>query len=218
MAFHVVLAALRARWYLVAAVLLCAVAAGAYVLHGKPVYQATAAVVLTPPRTPSSPNTLAAATPSIAAAGLAVDDILLSSAQRAQLRGRGVVDVYTVVPRNNGTTETPAYRVPTELITVTGGDAAAVLDEAGTLVTDFATQLRAMQSGAGVLTRGQITVGVLAPPTEVRLHGSRSRGVVAVGLLGVGAAVAVAVRFRPRRGDGAGPGPDRVEESDAVFV
>jgi hypothetical protein len=212
--FQAVLAALRARWYLAAAILLCVVAAGAYALHGKPVYQATAAVVLTPPRTPSSPNTLAATTPAIAATGLAVDDILLSPAQTTALRARGVVDTYTVVPRNNGTTETPAYRVPTEQITVTGGDAAAVLTEADTLVADFATQLSAMQSAAGVATKAQITMGVLAPSTEVRLHGSRSRGLVAVVLLGTGAAVAVAVRFRPRRGSEA----DRVEENDVVLV
>jgi hypothetical protein len=215
-AFQVVLAALRTRWYLVAAVLLCTVAAGAYALHGKPVYQAVADVVLTPPKTPSSPNTLAATTPSIAAAGLAVDDILLSPSQSTQLRAQGVVDMYTIVPRNNGTTETPAYRVPTEEITVTGGDADAVLTEAATLVTDFASQLRVMQSEAGVVTRAQITAGVLAPPTELQLHGSRSRGAVAVGLLGIGAAVAVAVRFRPRRDSGV----NRVEENDddAVLV
>ncbi|HET9168058.1 MAG TPA: hypothetical protein VFN97_01445 [Actinospica sp.] len=214
MTFQAVLAALRARRLVATAVLLCVLAAGAYALHRGPVYQADAEVVLTPPRTPSSPNTLAAVTPSIAAAGLAADDLLLSPNESPRLRALGVLDPFTVVPRNNGTTETPAYRVPTEEITVTGGDAAAVLDEADTLVAEFAAELRAMQTSAGVATRAQITVGVLAPPIVVPLHGSHSRGAVAVVLLAIGAAVAAAVRFRPRRARGA----DRVEENDAVLI
>jgi hypothetical protein len=46
------------------------------------------------------------------------------------------------------------------------------------------------------------------------LHGSRSGGAVAIGLLGIGAAVAVAVRFRPRRARAA----DGAEETDAVLI
>jgi hypothetical protein len=217
-AFHEVLGALRARWYLVAAALLCAALAGAWVVHAKPLYQATAAVVLVGPKEPSKPNTLASATPSIAAAGLAVDDILLSPAQSAPLRAQGVIDIFSLVPRNDGTDETPAYRVPSEQITVTGGDPQAVLREAQTLMSDYAARLASMQSDAGVLPRAQITDGVLAPPTVVRLRGSRSRGAVGVGLLGAGAAVALAVRFRPRRTT---PGRDRsekTEEPDALVV
>jgi hypothetical protein len=198
-AFHELLTALRKRWYLAGAAALCVLAAGLYVLHGKPLYQASAAVVLVPPKAPSVQNRLASATPSIAAAGLAVDDILLSPAEQSALRAQGVVDAYTIVPRNNGTNETPAYRVPSEQITVTGGDVEAVLAEAGTLMDDYAARLRSMQSGAGVAVQAQITDGVLAPPTAVRLHGSRSRGVVAVSLLALGAAIVVAARFRPRR-------------------
>ena len=225
MAFHEVLSALRARGLLAAAVLLCVAAAGAYVLHGKPAYQATAAVVLVPPKTPAVTNRLASATPSVAAAGLAVDDILLSPAEQAALRAQGVRDGYTIVPRNNGTNETPAYRVPSEQITVTGGDAQAVLDETETLMADYAARLASMQSAAGVVTGAQITDGVLAPPIVVQLHGSRSRGAVGFGLLGLGAAVAVAVRFRPRRRVPPGPptGPrndtERAEETpDAIVV
>jgi len=198
-AFHELLTALRARWYLAGAAALCVLAAGLYAVHGKPLYQASAAVVLVPPKAPSVQNTLASATPSIAAAGLAVDDILLSPAEQSALRAQGVVDAYTIVPRNNGTNETPAYRVPSEQITVTGGDERAVLVEAGTLMNDYTARLRSMQSGAGVAVQAQITDGVLAPPTVVQLHGSRSRGVVAVGLLALGAAIAVAARLRPRR-------------------
>lgn len=224
MAFHDVLAALRARWFLVAGALLCAAVAGAFVLHPKPLYQATAAVVLVPPKAPTTPNTLASATPSIAAAGQAVDFILLSPAETAALRAQGVVDTYTIVPRNNGTTETPAYRVPSEQITVTGGDSTVVLSETSILMADYAARLRSMQAQTGVVVKAQITVGVLAPPTVVQLHGSRSRGALGVGLLGLGAGVALAVRFRPGRvnpdrGGGEDPiEPERAEGTDAVIV
>lgn len=219
MAFHDVLAALRARWYLVALALLCAAFAGVFTLHGKPLYQATAAVVLVPPRAPTTPNTLASATPSIAAAGQAVDFILLSPAESTALRAQGVVDSYTIVPRNNGTTETPAYNVPSEQITVTGGDSAAVLTETSTLMADYAARLSSMQTQSGVAVRGQITDGVLAPPTVVQLHGSRSRGALGVGLLGLGAGIALAIRFRPgRRGSGSPFESERAEGTDAVVV
>jgi len=234
-AFHEVLAALRARWYLAAAALLCVAVAGwTAVLHGGPLYQATAAVVLVPPKEPSVPNTLASATPSIAAAGLAVDDILLSPAEGASLRAQGVTDAYGIVPRNNGTNETPAYRVPSEQITVTGADPEGVQQEAETLIADYGVRLRSMQSAAGVPLKVQITDGVLAPPTVAELHGSRSRGAVGLGLLGAGAAVAVAVRTRPGRATqdpntpavaGAGPHPSSPpsssptsEENDAVVA
>jgi hypothetical protein len=225
-AFHEVLAALRARWFLAALALLCAAAGGVYVLHGAPVYQADAAVVLVPPKEPSAPNSLASAGPSDAAAGLAVDDILLSPAETAALRAQGVRDAYTIVPRNNGTSETPAYRVPSEQFTVTGGNATTVMTETDTLIADYAAKLRAMQSASGVIVRAQITVGLLAPTTVARLHGSRSRGAVGIALLGFGAAVAAAVRFRPRR---VRPGHEegererarereRTEQADALVV
>jgi len=219
-AFHEVLAALRARWFLVVAALLCAALAGVFVLRAVPLYQATAAVVLVPPKARTTPNTLASTTPSIAAAGQAVDDILLSPVEATALRAQGVVDTYTIVPRNNGTTETPSYEVPSEQITVTGKDPNAVLNEASALMTDYTARLRSMQTQTGVAVTSQITDGVLAPPTVVRLRGSRSRGAVGIGLLGLGAGVALAVRFRPgRRGNDDYPvQSEEPEDIDAVVV
>jgi hypothetical protein len=219
--FHEVLAALRARWYLAAAALLITAVAGwGAVLHGGALYQATAAVVLVPPKEPSVPNTLASATPSIAATGLAVDDILLSPAEKSALRVQGVTDAYGLAPRNNGTNETPAYRVPSEQITVTGADPERVQQEAETLVADYGARLQAVQSAAGVPVRVQITDGVLAPPTVAELHGSRSRGAVGLGLLGSGAAVAVAIGTRPGRATRRQPpsSSPTTEENDAVVV
>lgn len=198
MTFRQVLTALRARWWAAALVMLTALTAGWLVVHPKPVYQATAVVVLVPPQGPSQ-NALASVTPSIAAAGLAVDDILLSAAEVSALRGSGVTDQYTITPRNNGTDETPAYTVPSEQITVIGGDSAAGLREAEAVVQAYTANLRSIQAQAGIAPKGQITAGLLAAPASVELAGSRSRGLIAAGLLGSGVAVAVAVRLRPGR-------------------
>jgi len=220
--FQEVLSALRGRWYAFLAVLLCVAAVGYLAIREKPLYQATAVVALVPPKEPSVPNQLAAATPSLAAVGVAVDDLITSGADAAGLRAAGVIDQFTLAPRNNGTSETPAYRVPSELITVTGADPEAVEREAGTLIQAYAAGLRAMQANSGVLDRVQITDTTLAPPTAVQLHGSHSRGALGVALLGFGLALATAVRLHNRRRGRSGVtgwDPDaNTEVIDAVVV
>lgn len=230
MTFREVLVALRARWWAAGLAMLLALGGGWLVVHPKPVYQTTAVVVLVPPKA-AAQNTLASVTPSIAAAGLAVDDILLSDAQISRLRASGVTDQYSITPRNNGTDETPAYTVPSEQITVTGGDAAAGLREVETLVQAYTGSLAAMQSAVGIVPRGQITDGLLASPSTVELQGSRSRGLIAAGLLGFAAAVGIAVRSRPGRNAGRAssrrpwrsrapgePSTTETQEHDDLFV
>jgi hypothetical protein len=221
--FQEVLTALRTRWYAFTAVLLCVAAVGYLAIREKPLYQATAVVALVPPKEPSVPNQLAAATPSLAAVGVAVDDLLASGAEADGLRARGVTDPFTIAPRNNGTSETPAYRVPSELITVTGPNPDTVVQEAGTLIQAYAAGLHTMQANSGVLDKVQITDTTLAPPTAVQLHGSRSRGALGVALLGFGLAVAVAVRLHNRGKRRSGPAGSwdqntNAEEPDAVIV
>lgn len=206
--FPEVIAAVRARWYLAVTMLLVTAVAGWFVAHEKPAYQATAVMVLVPPKEPTVPNTLASVTPSIAAAGLAVDDILVSGAEISGLRGSGVLDRYSVTPRNNGTSETPVYTVPSEQITVISANPDTAQQEAQSVVSAYTEELRSMQSAAGVRSSMQITDGMLAPVSVVELHGSKSRGLIAVGLLGVVAAIAVPVRLRPGRSE---PGSRRLK-------
>jgi hypothetical protein len=194
--FQEVLTAVRARWYAALAVLLCVAAVGYLAIREKPLYQASAVVALVPPKEPSVPNTLAAASPSLAAVGVAVDDLLTSASQAAPLRALGVTDQFAVAPRNNGTSETPAYRVPSELITVTGSDPDAVQQEAGILVQAYGAGLSSIQADAGVVASVRITDDTLAPPTTLQLRGSRSRGALGVALLGFGATVAIGIRLR----------------------
>lgn len=223
MTFQEVLTALRARWYAVLAVLLCVAAAGYVAIREKPLYQATAVVALVPPKEPSVPNQLAAATPSLAAVGVAVDDLLTSAADADGLRAQGVLDQFVIAPRNNGTSETPAYRVPSELITVTGPNPDTVVAETAILIKAYGAGLRAMQANSGVIDKVQITDTMLAPPTAVQLHGSRSRGAVGVALLGFGLAVATALRLHNRRkGRSEAPADwdqdTNAEDTDAVIV
>ncbi|WP_034263186.1 hypothetical protein [Actinospica robiniae] len=223
MTFQEVLTALRARWYAFLAVLLCVAAVGYLAIREKPLYQATAVVALVPPKEPSVPNQLAAATPSLAAVGVAVDDLLTSGADADGLRAQGVTDTFTIAPRNNGTSETPAYRVPSELITVTGPDPDALVREAGVLIQAYGAGLHTMQANTGVVDKVQISDATLAPPTAVQLHGSHSRGAIGVALLGFGLAVAVSLRLHNRRKGRSGSAASwdqetNTEEADAVIV
>ena len=98
MTFQEVLTALRTRWYAFTAVLLCVAAVGYLAIREKPLYQATAVVALVPPKEPSVPNQLAAATPSLAAVGVAVDDLLASGA----IDSLGLVSLFFLVETMRG--------------------------------------------------------------------------------------------------------------------
>lgn len=206
MAFQDVLRDLRLRWYLVVAVLLVTAAAGWKVDHARPMFQATAVVALLPPIGPQQPNSLASVTPSVASTGLAVDDFLQSAREIGTLRGSGVQDAFTVAPRNSGTNETPAYTIPSELITVVSADPEAARDEAETLVTAFSAELVSLQSSAAVPAKERITSASLALPAVIELRGAKTRGLAGVALLGMGFAIGLplwverrGIRLRRRR-------------------
>ena len=200
MSFREMLRVLRRRWY--AAALVLAVTAGLSlpVYHPKAEYQASVVLVLIPPAQPGQPNALAATTPSVAATGLAVDFILQSDAETAALRRAGVTDAFTVAPRNSGTQETPAYTVPSELLTVTGASPTATLSETATLTRAFDSSLRSLQQSVGVEVRSLIVAAALTPPAVAELRGSKSRGLAGMAFLGIGFAIAAAL-WLDRRAD-----------------
>jgi hypothetical protein len=222
--FREVLRIVRSRWYAVAAVLLVTAVLTWPVYHPAAQYEATAVVVLVPPKEPSTPNTLAATSPSIAAAGQAVDDILLSSPEAAALRRAGVTGSFTVAPYNSGSVETPAYTIPSEQLTVTGGNPTVALSEVTALITAFNTSLHSMQSQVGVPDRSQITIGQLAQPSVSELRGAKSRGLLGMMLLGIGFAIALPLwverlstaRKARRSAKGAGRGPARGSAKDSL--
>jgi hypothetical protein len=200
-----VLAALRRRWYVVVVVLLATALGGWHLKHAQPLYQGTSIVVLAPPEQVTAPNKLAAVTPSLAVAGLAVNMALLDQSQAAALRQAGVIGDYTITPRNSGTDETPQYYVPSELINVETADPTVALHSVTVLQTIYAQQLASWQTTQGVATESQITAQVLAPPGVQEVLGAHSRGLIGTALLGVGAAIVLPLWFdryirpRPRR-------------------
>jgi hypothetical protein len=184
-----VIAVLRLRWYVVAVVLFATALGGWHVKHVQPLFQGTAIVVLAPPVQVTAPNKLAATTPSLAVAGLAVNMALLDRSQDARLRQDGVIGDYTITPRNNGTDETPQYYVPSELISVEAGDPTVALHSVTVLQALYNQQLADWQTEQGVATESQITAQVVAPPGVQEVLGAHSRGLIGTALLGVAAAI-----------------------------
>lgn len=184
-----VIAVLRLRWYVVAVVLFATALGGWHVKHVQPLFQGTAIVVLAPPVQVTAPNKLAATTPSLAVAGLAVNMALLDRSQDARLRQDGVIGDYTITPRNSGTDETPQYYVPSELISVEAGDPTVALHSVTVLQALYNQQLADWQTEQGVATESQITAQVVAPPGVQEVLGAHSRGLIGTALLGVAAAI-----------------------------
>lgn len=214
MSFREVFEIVRLRWYLAAAVLLVTAAAGWKVDHPQRVYQATAVLLLVPPLEPTAPNSLAAATPSIAVTGLMVDTMLTDPSAADRLRQAGVVGEFSVTPRNNGTTETPKYSVPAEQLTMTGTDPDALLASVTALSRQFKLQLADLQARADVVPSLRITTQPLVEPTVSPVKGSKIRGLFGVAVLGVLGAVLAPHWFeriaRRRKRRAAAPRPERI--------
>ena len=77
---------IRLRWYVAAVIVLLTAVAGWKVDHPPRYYQASAVLLLVPPKEPDAPNALAAATPSIAQTGVLVDAVLSDKAAADRLR------------------------------------------------------------------------------------------------------------------------------------
>ena len=209
MSFREVIETVRSRWYVTAVAMLLTAAMGWKVDHPPRVYQATAVLLLVPPPEPSAPNSLAAATPSIAATGLVVDTELSDPTSADRLHKAGVTGDYALAPRNNGTVQTPKYTVPAEQLTVTGRDPGAALASVSNLQKVFVAELDDLQARADVPASLRITTQELVAPAVAQVHGSKLRGLVGVAVLGVIALVVLPAwyeRFMRRRNRRAGAG------------
>ena len=186
---------IRLRWYVAAVLVLLTAAAGWKVDHPPRYYQATAVLLLVPPKEPDAPNALAAATPSIAQTGVLVDTVLNDAAAANRLRKAGVTGEYSLAPRNNGTVQTPYYTVPAEQLTVNGGDPDAAVASVAVLTKLYSQELSDLQARAGVPTADRITTQVLVPPTATPVHGSKKRGLIGVAVIGTIALVLIPVWY-----------------------
>lgn len=198
-----VLAVIRLRWYVAAVVILATAVAGWHVRHPKPTFVGTCVVVLVPPADPTAPNRLAAVTASIATAGYLVDLAVSDSSQADALHRAGVVGDYAVTPNNNGTSETPQYDLPSEVLTVQTGDPATAVTGVTALKAAYARRFDAIQAADGVPASQRITTEVLVPPAAEQVLGSKSRALIAVAVLGIGATILLPIwfdRWAGRRG------------------
>ena len=203
-----VLSVIRSRWYVAAVVLLVTAVAGYWVHHPKPTFVGTCVVVLEPPADPTAPNRLSAVTSSIATAGYMVNLAVMDSSQTEALRRAGVVGVYAITPNNNGTAETPQYDLPSEVLTVETGDPATAVSGVTALEAAYAKRFQEIQAEDGVPKSLWITPQMLVPPVAQQVIGSRSRGLIGVAVLGLGAMVILPIWYdrwaARRRGRGRG--------------
>lgn len=189
------LAVIRLRWYVAAAVLLVTATAGWRVHHPKPTFVGTCVVVLIPPADPTAPNKLAAVTASIATAGYMANLAVMDASQTDALRRAGVVGDYAITPNNNGTSETPQYDLPSELLTDQTGDPQTAISGVKALESVYAARFEALQAEDGVPVRLRISTQILVPPVAQQVVGSRSRGVVGIGVIGLGALVLLPIWY-----------------------
>ncbi|HEU5332334.1 MAG TPA: hypothetical protein VFU73_06220 [Actinocrinis sp.] len=210
MSLREVLSVIRFRWYVAVAVLLVTAAAGAWVHHPKPTFVGTCVVVLEPPADPTAPNRLSAVTSSIATAGYMVNLAVMDDSQADALRRAGVVGEYAITPNNNGTAETPQYDLPSEVLTVETGDPKTAVSGVAALEAAYAKRFQDIQAQDGVPKSLWITPEILVPPVAQQVIGSRSRGVIGVGALGLAAMVILPIWYdrwaTRRRGRGRGRG------------
>lgn len=195
MTFRELLGTIRARWYVTAVIVLVTLAAAYKVDRPPRYYQADTVLLLIPPTDPSAPNALTAATPSIAQTGVLVDSILSDSSSAEQLRKAGVTGNFSLVPRNNGTIQTPRYTVPAEQLIVSGSDPDASLASVTALSSAYARELDDLQTRAGVTAADRITTQVLVPPAVAPVKGSKSRGLAGVAAIGGIAVVLLPAAF-----------------------
>lgn len=99
---------LRRRWYVLFLAAALAAAGALQVVHPTRTYVSAAIVVLKPPVTGNQPNQFANLQPPLAAVSLAAIEQLGSPDGDAELRAGGVVGKYRLIPRNSGTSVTPA--------------------------------------------------------------------------------------------------------------
>jgi hypothetical protein len=177
--------ALARRWY----VLLLAFAvtcAGAYhELRPPPLYRSSAVVVLKPPVTDNQPNQFANLQPPLAVVSHAVVEQLQSPSGDAELRAAGVTGVYRLLPRNSGTSVTPAYLIPSLQIQADQPDPARADTAVRKVIAVYTRHVTALQDAQHVAAASRMSVDLLVPPGAVRVTGTRSRALAGVALTGL---------------------------------
>jgi hypothetical protein len=179
-----VIEVLRRQWRVLVIGVVLTGLLGWLAAHPQPTFKAVTVIALQPPQTPRHPNRLTDLRPSIALTAAMVTRRLSSQSGDARLRSQGVQGNYAMAPRNSGTTQTPAYAIPSVEVSVTTNDRATALGSVTQLVTAFDAELTDLQKEWAVAVDDRISVVVLAPPTALALLPVKSRALAGSALLG----------------------------------
>ncbi|MEE4544762.1 hypothetical protein V2S66_22690 [Streptomyces sp. V4-01] len=180
-----VVRALLRRWYVLLLALVLTAAGAYHELHPRPEYQSSAVVVLRPPVTGNQPNQYANLLPPVAFVSYGVVQQLQSSAGAAELRAAGVTGVHRLLPRNSGTSVTPAYVIPSLQIQAEQPDPTTADAMVHRIITVYTEHVNLLQDTQHVAPVSRMSVQLLVPPNAVLMTGSRSRALAGVGLIGL---------------------------------
>ncbi|MDX2545665.1 hypothetical protein ACOT81_02985 [Streptomyces sp. WI04-05B] len=187
--------ALLRRWYVLVLALLLT-AAGAYpVIRPAPEYLSSAVVVLKPPVTGNQPNQLTNLQPPLATLSYGVIQQLESPAGRRELSSTGVHGRYQLIPRNSGTSATPAYLIPSLQIQARAADPVAADTAVRRIIGVYAEHVADIQEAQGISAAARINASVLVAPSAAQVLGTRSRVLAGTALLGATAALLSALWF-----------------------
>lgn len=204
--------ALLRRWYVLLLALLLT-AAGAYpVIRPAPQYLSSAVVVLKPPVTGNQPNQLTNLQPPLATLSYGVIQQLESPAGRKELNSAGVHGTYQLIPRNSGTSATPAYLIPSLQVQARSTGPVEANTAVHRIIDIYAGHVAAVQDAQGISAGARINASVLVTPSAAQVQGTKSRALAGTALLGATAAILSALWFdqyalrrRDRKGDSPGP-------------
>lgn len=213
--------ALLRRWYVLVLALLLT-AAGAYpVIRPAPQYLSSAVVVLKPPVTGNQPNQLTNLQPPLATLSYGVIQQLESPTGRKELASTGVHGTYQLIPRNSGTSATPAYLIPSLQVQARAGSP----DEANTavrrIIDVYAEHVSDLQAAQGISAGARISSSVLVAPSAAQVQGTKSRALAGTALLGGTVAILGALwcdQYALRRRNRKGSSPDPRRHAGAVPV
>ncbi|ELP64791.1 hypothetical protein ACKI1I_29505 [Streptomyces turgidiscabies] len=213
--------ALLRRWYVLVLALLLT-AAGAYpVIRPAPQYLSSAVVVLKPPVTGNQPNQLTNLQPPLATLSYGVIQQLESPAGRRELSSAGVRGTYQLIPRNSGTSATPAYLIPSLQVQARAADPAEADTTVRNIIGVYAKHVADVQEAQGISAGARINASVLVAPSAARVLGTKSRALAGTALLGATVALLSALWFDQyalRRRDRKGVSPDPRQHPGGIPV
>ncbi len=204
--------ALLRRWYVLVLALLLT-AAGAYpVIRPAPRYLSSAVVVLKPPVTGNQPNQLTNLQPPLATLSYGVIQRLESPSGREELNSAGVQGTYHLIPRNSGTSATPAYLIPSLQVQARAADPGEADTAVRRIIEVYSAHVADVQKAQGISAGARINASVLVAPSAAQVQGTKSRALAGTALLGATAALLSALWFdqyalRRRNRKGTSPEP-----------